>query len=151
MIVRFDTKAIQHAIEQQRRTSLLLPPPATTDNIGVIINDPLSAKQLGGMSEADRIVEETRKKVRAGTLGATKDDDENATTGETFSAVGDDELGPVVSAAELKRAIDGANLDLAERRNKVAIGAGAGAGTNANNSDNKGGEGGKKKGKKEGE
>ncbi|KKZ66475.1 protein phosphatase [[Emmonsia] crescens] len=144
MIVRFDTKAIQHAIEQQRRTSLLPPPPATTDNIGVIINDPLSAKQLGSMSEADRIVEETRKKARAGTLGATKDDNENATIGETFSAVRDDELGPVVSAAELKRAIDGANLDLAERRNKVAIGAGAGAG--ANNRDYQGGEEGKKKG-----
>ncbi|KLJ11211.1 protein phosphatase [Blastomyces silverae] len=149
MIVRFDTKAIQQAIERQRRTSAA--PPATTDSTtGAASNDTpnnattntsnnnnnpesfLSPKQLGGISEADKIVEETRKKARAGKLGAElgpatagtaaategqgEGDDENLTPVELFSAVEDDELGPEVSPAELKGVIEVANLDLSGGR-----------------------------------
>ncbi|OJD13451.1 hypothetical protein AJ78_06085 [Emergomyces pasteurianus Ep9510] len=155
MIVRFDTKAIQQAIEQQhqpRRTSAT----TETENLGADSNNdhPLSAKQLGGISEADKIVGETRKKARAGKLGAEiaateeeEEEDENVTPVETFSAIDDDELGPEISAAELKGVIEVANLDLARSRNKVAGAAAAGA-----NRD-KGGSGGKSKndGKQEGE
>ncbi|PGH03562.1 protein phosphatase [Blastomyces parvus] len=142
MIVRFDTKAIQQAIGQQKRTSAS--PPAMTDSTTTVAasNDTPnnattntnnnnntesspSATQLGGISEADKIVEGTRKKVAAGKLGAelgaatagtvavTEGEDENLTPVESFSAVeDDDELGPEVSPAELKGVIEVANLDL---------------------------------------
>lgn len=138
MIVRFDTKAIQQAIEQQQRCTSLAPP-ATTDSSGGSINinntnnttnnnnngPSPSPVQLVGISEADKIVEETRKKARAGKLGAelatvdadedtgNGDDSENATPVETYSAV-EDKLGPEVSSGQLKGVIDIANLDLAE-------------------------------------
>ncbi|OJD20355.1 hypothetical protein ACJ73_08312, partial [Blastomyces percursus] len=133
MIVRFDTKAIQQAIERQRRTSAA--PPAT----GAASNDTpnnattntnnnnttesfLSPSQLGGISEADKIVEETRKKARAGKLGGElgaaadtegkgEGEDENSTPVESFSAA-DDDFGPEVSPTELKGVIEVANLDL---------------------------------------
>ncbi|EGE80973.1 hypothetical protein RJZ56_004766 [Blastomyces dermatitidis] len=142
MIVRFDTKAIQEAIERQRRTSAgppamtdnttgaassnTTPNNATTDNNNAESFPPPS--QLGGISEADKIVEKTRKKARAGKLGtelgaatagtaaATEGEDENLTPVESFSAVEDDELGPEVSPAELKGVIEVANLDLSGGR-----------------------------------
>ncbi|EEH15747.1 hypothetical protein PABG_05834 [Paracoccidioides brasiliensis Pb03] len=122
MIVRFDTKAIQLAINQRT------PPPSAADNnlttFGIPnSNNDLSVKFLGGMSEADKIVEETRRKVRAGKLGgevtAGDDDDENAMPIENLSAVEDEDLGPEVSPAELKGVIEGANLDLGVKRSKV--------------------------------
>ncbi|OAX81375.1 hypothetical protein ACJ72_04288 [Emergomyces africanus] len=142
MIVRFDTKAIQHAIDQQlqqRRTS------PTTDTAAALIRKATRRHQRSGQDRR-----RGPKKALAGKLGAEvaaaeegeeekekDDDDENATPAETFSAIEDDELGPEVSAAELKGVIEVANLDLAggRSRNKVAVGtatattttAGAGA------------------------
>ncbi|KGQ01795.1 hypothetical protein PAAG_11520 [Paracoccidioides lutzii Pb01] len=122
MIVRFDTKAIQLAINQRT------PPSAADNNLSTFgipnsNNNDLSAKFLGGMSEADKIVEETRRKVRAGKLGgevsADDDDDENAMPIENLSAVENEDLGPEVSPAELKGVIEGTNLDLGVKRSKV--------------------------------
>ncbi|KAK2748881.1 Protein phosphatase 2C 1 [Onygenales sp. PD_40] len=98
MIVRFDTKAIQQALE--RRTH-----PAGIDS------SDSSSKQLEGISEADKIVREVRKSVAAGEAGIEEGDEEgveDAEDAERMTPVKAD-MGPEVTPAQ---GIEPVNLNL---------------------------------------
>ncbi|PGH03410.1 hypothetical protein AJ79_07376 [Helicocarpus griseus UAMH5409] len=118
MIVRFDTKAIQQAIDQQRRPSGT----AITDSTNSSIE-----KQVSGMSEAEKIVEQTRKNSSVTKLaeqvasgGGNEDEDEegseDSTPSENLAPIDDEDLGPQVTPAELTGAIEAASLDLKRAR-----------------------------------